>query len=276
MNHRRHFGKARWIGVVAVLCLALLPCGVLADGGTEAAREKGGHVTADITEQNVKDIMKRTQESVEKSSQDQSMTSIAAVIEVDTGDKNPDTVFINLPQTVQEQIIGSSISNVTFVIRSLGISMNLDQEAIKELSRQAKGEIQFTVARMNGAKLSSQARDIIGSRPIFELKATCHDGKSQLIYFGTGSVTVEIPYTLRLGENGGNVCAVRVDNNGRAVCLSGSGFRDDAVQFSVQSFSVYGIGFKSPQNFNQLKDDWVMGLMAPMAALHRLAEYITP
>jgi SH3-like domain-containing protein len=111
---------------------------------------------------------------------------------------------------------------------------------------------------MDSIELTGEADDAIGSRPVFDLKVNYGKGKT-VSNFGTGSVSVAIPYTLGAKEKAGNVQAVYVDKKGRIQWLENSVYDsiEKVLRFSTDHFSNYGIGYKKTDTtFKDISGHW--------------------
>ncbi|MPN47026.1 Endo-1,4-beta-xylanase A [bioreactor metagenome] len=80
---------------------------------------------------------------------------------------------------------------------------------------------------------------------MFELRIN-HGSGRQVQNFGTGSVSVSIPYILGANESASNVQAVYVDASGAVHWLANSVYDsvNRVLRFSTTHFSTYGVGYK--------------------------------
>ncbi len=226
-------------------------------GSTEnkAAVDNKGNASVSLTDKNITDAI--ADAKAEAAKKDVNAGDITAVIHVTTGGKNADTVTVRLPKTTQEQVIGNKIARVQLVIDRPDLTIGMNLAAVTEINRQAKADVQLSATRMDNTKLSGDAKAAIGNRPAYDLKALYGSGKS-VTDFGTGSVNVEIPYTLQEGELAGNVCAVYVDAKGKVTYLTDSGYdaKRGTVVFSTNHFSSYGVAYKASFNFTDIGGHW--------------------
>ncbi|RYD06068.1 hypothetical protein N752_05945 [Desulforamulus aquiferis] len=164
---------------------------------------------------------------------------------MDTGSKTGSNVTVNLPKTVQDIIIAKKIVNIVIVVDNPDIRIGMDLTTVQEINKQAKSDVNITASRTDNGKLIGDARKAIGSRPVFDLKVNYGSGK-QVQSFGTGSVSITIPYTLGANEKAGNVQAVYVDGNGKVHWLTSSVYDsvEKVLRFSTNHFSTYGVGYK--------------------------------
>ncbi len=221
----------------------------------EATVDNKGNASVSLTDKNITDAI--ADAKAEAAKKGVNAGDITAVIHVTTGGKNADTVTVNLPKTTQEQVIGKKISSVQLVIDRPDLTIGIDLEAVTEINRQAKADVQLSAARMDNSKLSGDAKAAIGNRPAYDLKALYGSGKF-VTGFGKGSVSVEIPYTLQKGELAGNVWAVYVDAKGKVAYLADSGYDEKrgTVVFSTNHFSTYGVACKASFSFTDIDGHW--------------------
>ena len=182
---------------------------------------------------------------------------IAVQVSVAANSPDIDSLTVNLPKVTQEQIIDNKVQTFALVLERPDITLSLNLASVQEINRQANADVQLTATRLTDtASLSGEARAVVGDRPVFRLTATYRGG--QVTDFGAGSVFVEIPYTLQKGELASNVYAIYVDDNGKVTYLTNSIYdaKRGVVMFTTNHFSLYGIGYKAPATFSDIKDHW--------------------
>lgn len=166
------------------------------------------------------------------------------------------TVTVNLPKTVQNNIINNKISKVELVIDRPDITIGINLAAITEMNKQAKTDVQLSAKKTDSSKLLTEGKNVIGNRPVYDFKAT-YGGKS-ITNFGTGLISVEIPYKLQNGESAGGLYAISLDENGKTTYLRNSSYDTyrETLVFSTNHFSVYGIGYNEPMKFTDISNHW--------------------
>ena len=201
-----------------------------------------GNVTVDITEQTVTDAVNKALEDAKAKGNEEK--GIIVILHVDTGSQNVSTVNVNLPKPIQEAIIINRIVTTIIVVDNPDIRINMDLRAVEEINRQANDDVNVIAARTDSSQLSEEAQKAIGSRPVFDLRVDYGSG-GQVENYGTGKVTVSIPYTLGPDEKAENIKSVYIDSNGNVHWLSDSVY-DSANQvlvFTTSHFSTYGVGY---------------------------------
>lgn len=215
-----------------------------------------GNVIVNITDKTVVDAFDKALADAKKNGNEQN--GITVILRVDTGSKTGSNVTVNLPKTVQYTIIAKKIVNTIVVVDNPDIRIGMDLTTVQEINKQAKSDVNITATRTDSGKLTGDAKKAIGSRPVFDLKVNYGSGK-QVQNFGTGSVSVTIPYTLGANEKAGNVQAVYVDAKGKVHWLTNSVYDsvEQVLRFSTDHFSTYGIGYKQTNTaFTDIAAHW--------------------
>ncbi|WP_312699639.1 S-layer homology domain-containing protein, partial [Sedimentibacter sp.] len=215
-----------------------------------------GNVTASITDKTVTDAFDKALTEAKKNSIEQN--GITVVLRVDTGNKTGSNITVNLPKTVQDTIIAKKIINTIVVVDNPGIRIGMDLETVKEINKQAKTDVNITAARTHGSKLTADAKKAIGSRPVFDLMVNYGNGNT-IRGFGTGSVSITLPYTLAPNERAENVQAVYVDESGNVHWLKNSVYdnTEKVLRFTTNHFSAYGVGYKQSYSaFTDIAGHW--------------------
>ena len=202
-----------------------------------------GNITVNITDKAVTDVFDKALADAKKNGNEQN--GITVILRVDTGNMTGSSVTVNLPKTVQDIIIANKIANTIVVVDNPEIRIEMDLATVQEINKQAKSDVNITATRTDNGKLTADAKKAIGSRPVFDLRVNYGNGQA-VSSFGTGSVTVTIPYTLGANEKAGNVKAVYVDAKGKVHWLTNSVYDSVAkvLHFATSHFSTYGIGYK--------------------------------
>ena len=212
-----------------------------------------GSFRAELSQKAVEDAVKKAEER----KKDSLSNGIRLVLNVNTGGGSAGSVSVNLPKVTQETIIGNKVVNTVIVVDNPSIKIDMNLAAVTEIHRQAQADVNITATRQDNSRLSGAAKTAIGNRPVFDLKANYGSGK-QVTEFGTGSVSVAIPYTLQSGETSGGVCAVYVDSNGNVNYLTNSAYdsANKTLRFTTSHFSTYGVGYQAMAGFGDTSGHW--------------------
>ena len=218
--------------------------------------DSNGNITANITNQTVSDTIDKALAQARKNGTEQN--GIILTLNISTGGKPVNNLTVNLPKEVQDAIIAKGVSGLIITAGGSDIAIGMDLTTLREMNRQAGGNINLTATRMNNATLAGKARAAIGNRPVFDLKAKYGNGRT-VQNFGAGSVSVTIPYTLGTNENAGNIQAVYVDANAQVQWLISSVYDsvNGVLHFSTNHFSAYGVGYKQDApSFTDIGSHW--------------------
>ena len=209
-----------------------------------------------ITDKAVADAFEKALADAKKNGNEQN--GITVILRVDTGSKTGSNVTVNLPKTLQDTIIDKKIVNIIVVVDNPDIRIDMDLATVQEIGRQAKSDVNITATRTDSSRLTGDAKQAIGSRPVFDLNVNYGSGK-QVQSFGAGSISVSIPYTLGANEKAENVHAVYVDEGGKVHWLISSVYDslNGMLRFSTNHFSTYAVGYKQDApSFTDISTHW--------------------
>ena len=216
--------------------------------------DESGNTIVTLPEQIIKDAVKQAEAEAKENGDPKS--GISLVIHVDTNNLTGSGVTVNLPKVTQETIINKKIVNTVLVLDNPDIQIDMNLVAIKEIYRQAKADVNITVVKQDNNKLTASIKHLIGERPVFSLTASY--GGKRVSDFGTGLVSVTIPYTLQAGEKASDVFAVYIDEVGNAAAIANSVYdaENKLLRFTTNHFSLYGVGYNAAANFNDILNHW--------------------
>lgn len=220
-----------------------------------AAVDGNGNASVSLTDRNIADALKSAHD--EAARKGVKAGEITTVINVTTDGNDANSVSVNLPESVLQQVANNKISNLALAIEKPEITISLNLSALAEIRSQAKADVRLTVTRINSAALSDAARIAIGNRPAFDLSIT--SGGKAISAFGGGAVSLAIPYTLSGDEIAENLCGVYVDDSGKVIWLTKSEYdaKEKVLRFTTDHFSVFGIGYEADTpKFSDVKKHW--------------------
>ncbi|MHB8061659.1 MAG: S-layer homology domain-containing protein [Ruminiclostridium sp.] len=137
------------------------------------------------------------------------------------------TVKVNDIRESKSLKIESSIANIVF-----------DENALKEIFTKAGAELSTNINILEKSSLSQTLQDIVGDRPVYDI--TLKSGDKIISDFGSGTVSVEIPYTLREGEAPAGIIVYYMDDQGKLTKMTTSYNSDTKkVTFKTNHFSKY-------------------------------------
>jgi hypothetical protein len=224
-----------------------LPTQAVTGAAQNAAEvDSKGNAVVSVSDKNITDAIANARAIAAKKGVNAG--EIAVSIHVTTGGQDASAVTVNLPKNIQQQVISNKISSVELMIDRPDITLGINLDAVTEIHKQANADVQLTAKKVDPSTLSGAAKNKIGSRPTYDLKASYEGGAKHVSNFGTGSVFVSIPYTPTSEEAIGGLYAVYVDEQGNPTRVEGSAYdrNSKSLIFKTNHFSVYGLGYESP------------------------------
>lgn len=163
------------------------------------------------------------------------------------------TVVVNVTDAVEsvkvkvssEAIDTLIASDVEEVVVECGIaSLSLDKATLETISASTSGVITFNVETVDTAILSSDIKELIGDRPVFDFSIIDEEGTT-VSTFGLGVVTVSIPYVLADGEVAENLVIYYLADNGDVEEVEVLNYDEvnGVVTFEATHFSSYAVGY---------------------------------
>lgn len=170
-----------------------------------------------------------------------------------------DHLQVKIPRDIQASLAKSNAS--TLNIYGDNVFVGFDKETMKEIEKQAEGEVQLSVSRVSETALSNEAKDALKNRAIYDFKLT-QDNKSNISDFGSGNVQLGIPYVLSQNEKPDGLFMVYIDNDGKMHAVEGSYY--DAEKKMVMGitthFSLYAVGYQEKKDtanvFTDIDNHW--------------------
>lgn len=167
------------------------------------------------------------------------------------------SLSLPLSQNALQSLVNAGVMNLTF---NSGIaSLSLDLEASKEIQKQGAGSLTITIRPVQN--LSSGARAMIGTRPVYDVTVSyIKDGKTvNISSLGKGSAILSFPYTPGNNEAVGYLYGVYVDGKGNATRILGSSYdvNSRSIILWTDHFSVYGVGYTAPtEKYTDIANHW--------------------
>jgi hypothetical protein len=202
---------------------------------------KDGVLSATITNQMVKDAIKAAQDAAKKLGKE--IDGIALDFDI-IGNSSYTNLAVKLDADVIKLLKEAGVKYIK--IGSAVIDITIDTEAISEINKQSSGAV--TVSANLQTKLSTEAKALIGSRPVFDITIAHHsNGKAENITnFGKGTLALSIKYKAADNETTDALTGVYVDKNGKPHILTNSNYVNGRLVFSRNSLSTYGVGYINP------------------------------
>ena len=215
----------------------------------------GGTASATIPESTVKSAITAAQQTAAVNGT--AANGISIEIKVDTNGDKAENLSVNLPKDTVDTLVTAGVTQTSIVSSTAAIIMDLN--TLKEIQKQAGSDVNVTASKVDNGTLSTEAKAVVGSRPVYDLRITAANGTG-ITNFGNGMVSVSIPYILGANEKAGNVLAYYIDANGRTQELPNSVYNADSktLSFVTNHFSMYAVGYKADQaeEFSDTINHW--------------------
>ena len=206
-----------------------------------SAVDANKQTTLRITERNALELYQKAWDAATKKGSE--ANGVALAFRANTGSRQANGVSIHLSKAVQEVMINKGVVNTIFLSDNPAVRINL--AAMRALNRQANGDVEIVIVPVDMQGLGKNAMDAIETRPVYAVSFTSADGR-QLTDFGTGMVTLDLPYSLGEGEKAENICAVSVSDGDAVQWLVKSSYdaEKQKLRLALTQASVYGAGYR--------------------------------
>ncbi len=128
----------------------------------------------------------------------------------------------------------ASVQSVSLEV--LGTALELDQTLLKQWFAGSAKKLSVGVALATSEGLSNTVRTLLGDSPVYDLTLKVDDTAAQ---WSGHPVTVKLPYTLKAGEQAGQVVVYNVDNGAVVVNNGIYDAQSGQVVFQPEHFSKY-------------------------------------
>ncbi len=182
---------------------------------------------------------------------------ICITLNLTTINQNVEKVTVNLPKTLQDKIINNEITSTKIVINNPEVHFVIDLEAMKNITKQANGDVHISYTRLDNEKIETNVEEVIGNRPAFDFEITYGKDK-KITDLKDDSLSIFIPYELKENETAANVIGVFVDNDETVSYLEKSSYDEERelLIFSVNHFSTYAVGYKEVVKVADISNHW--------------------
>ena len=214
--------------------------------------DSNGNASVTIPEKVVDDAVEKAKEEAKKNGT--ADNGISVTINVKT-DKKVNGLDFTLPSVTIGELISSDVKETK--VKSGLIEVTLDTKALKEIKSQTKTDVSLAVAKVDTKILSQANKNLVGNRPVFSFTMTDTSGK-KVTNFGTGSVSLAIPYELAEGENAGNLAVYYINAEGKSEIVEHSSYdmANGMMIFKTDHFSTFAVGYKETSKFTDIQNHW--------------------
>lgn len=177
-----------------------------------------------------------------------------SVKEVESKDNTASSIKNTDVISISKKVASFSKSDLSDIVKSGVKALNItgnkvrlsfETKAIKAISKQAEEDIKIKVTGNNTVGLSSKAKELIGSHPVYDISISGKDG-TKITNLGKGYVTVSIPYKLGKSEKAENVIIYYIDKKGNVKKVSKAVYdsKTKTITFATGRLTRFAVGYK--------------------------------
>lgn len=224
-----------------------------------ATVNSSGTAEAVIKDSQINDLLDKVQSSAAK--------NMVVELNVEYVDKAK-AVGMTLSKAALSKLFESKAATVE-IVTQFG-SMTLSKTVLESLKQALGDNLRIGMALADAATLSSEAKILVGTRPVLEY--TIESGNSNLTSFGGGSLKIGIPYTLAQGEDTNAISAYYIDKSGKPNVITKSVYNQDTetVSLVTDHLSQYAVGYNRV-SFSDTASHWGSSYITYLAAHNIIA-----
>lgn len=200
-----------------------------------ATIDSNGKASASVSQSEINEALAKARNTA---GQDASSKTLIEV-RVDTS-ANARTVEASLPKDAVGLLNEGDVDG--FRISTPIADMTFDSNALSAIASQAGGDVTFSVSKVDSASLTSEARALVGDRPVFDF--TVKSGDKTISSFN-GNVQVSVPYSPMPGEDPDAIVIYYINDQGELEIVTNCKFdpATGTVTFVTNHFSEYAVGY---------------------------------
>jgi len=177
--------------------------------------------------------------------------------------ENSSTVEIIIPQDTVRTANDNALDAIVFSTSVVEIAF--DRDTLTAIAQEAAENIRITASRADAERLSEEARQVVGDRPVYEFSVT--SGDKVISRFG-GYVTVSVPYTPKPDEDVNAIVIYYINAEGKPEIVRDCVYDPAAgtVRFSTNHFSRYALGHNKVRFNDVAESAWYSKAVSFIAA----------
>lgn len=201
-----------------------------------AAGSAGGVSKAEISQNHIIDAINAVTAEASKHGEG-TETQIEIKVET-TGNVN--TIETNFPKGAIDLLAEREIDSLK--LNTPLAAITFDSDTLASIAGEAEEDITVNVSLVDNSTLPSQAREVVGDRPVYNFSIT--SGDKNISQFG-GNVSVTLPYTLKEGEDPDSIVIYYIKADGELEIVSNCVYDPvtGTVTFITDHFSHYAVGY---------------------------------
>ncbi|WP_053372151.1 glycosyl hydrolase 53 family protein [Paenibacillus sp. FJAT-27812] len=155
-------------------------------------------------------------------------------------------------------------------------AISLSPEMLKKSLDAASSSVLLTMVKIDPTLLGGDVQKAIGENTVYDFNLAVDGVK--VPYFGPYQVKVELPYTLRQGEDPRSVVVFHIDDEGKLVVVKNAVYHPETatVTFAPLHFSQYAAGYSEIVFKDADKADWAkqsIGFLAARGIISGFADH---
>ncbi len=162
---------------------------------------------------------------------------------IDAVDANATKTEVTISPSALAEMVEDNVEKL--VIKNNGASLEFDAAILKQAVTELTGDVTFSAEKVDNSTLSAKAKALVGDRPVFDFTIADAAG-NKLSNFGTGYVTVSIPYKLAAGEMADDIVAYYIADDGTVMKLAEYTYdaATEMLTFRTNHFSMYAVAYE--------------------------------
>ncbi|RKP44493.1 hypothetical protein D7Z26_26650 [Cohnella endophytica] len=203
-------------------------------------------------------------DDLSKAIKDTKNNSLNINVELDQSANAAQAVAVNIPALQ----LKSGIDKVKKVVINTGLAtVTISSEQLDRMLGEYSTQLQLSVTRADVTGLSEEAKGQIGQNDVYDFHMSV-DGKTFGQFTEANAITVDIPYTLKAGEDPNKVVIYYIGDDGKLEIIKNGIFNPltGMVSFKPQHFSKYAAAYANVK-FNDLSGAaWARSSIEALAA----------
>lgn len=203
---------------------------------TEAKIDSNGNAAAAVTKSQITEAVTKAAAEAAKSA-----PGTAAIVEIKVNAKSDaKSVETSIPVAAINTINDNKIDEL--IISTPIAEITLDQKTLSGISKETGTDVKITVSKVDAATLSGKVKKTVGDAPVYDLSVKI-DNRT-ISEFG-GNIQIEIPYTLKLGEDKNAIVIYSINAEGKAEIVGNCAYdiKTQRITFSTDHSSQYVLGY---------------------------------
>lgn len=204
----------------------------------ETVTDSADNTTASVTEKQVKEVVESAVTEAKAK-----MTDAVVKIKI-AAPKTVTAIVTTIPREAVSNIVDNKVTAFSVNTPFTDITFNL--LSAKSIQSQLTGDMKIAVAKVATNALDNEVMALFGDRPVVNISIASQS--KNLTNFGTGKLTISIPYTLKVSEKAENIVVYYINEAGKTEKMTDVKYdaKSKKVIFTTNHLSMYAIGYEEP------------------------------